>query len=107
MRRCINRRKPVPERTDRGGTLRYAWLRAPPLRQMQKTKPNPRSECLTQKPSYEGGQSAACPPSQAECDGWWARRFATESAREEARMFCEELVADEAFVPPERDLIAA
>jgi uncharacterized protein (DUF2336 family) len=35
------------------------------------------------------------------------RRFATESAREEARMFCEELVADEAFVPPERDLIAA
>ena len=24
------------------------------------------------------------------------RRFATESAREEARMFCEELVADEA-----------
>jgi len=35
------------------------------------------------------------------------RRFATESAREEARMFCEELVADEAFVPPIRDLIAA
>src|SRR5205809_5252341 len=35
------------------------------------------------------------------------RRFATESAREEARVFCEELVADEAFVPPERDLIAA
>ena len=35
------------------------------------------------------------------------RRFATESAREEARMFCEELVADEAFVPPLRDLIAA
>ena len=35
------------------------------------------------------------------------RRFATESAREEARMFCEELVADEAYVPPERDLIAA
>jgi uncharacterized protein (DUF2336 family) len=35
------------------------------------------------------------------------RRFATESAREEARMFCEELVADEAHVPPERDLIAA
>ena len=25
------------------------------------------------------------------------RRFATESAREEARMFCEELVADEAL----------
>jgi len=35
------------------------------------------------------------------------RRFATESAREEARMFCEELVADEAHVPPTRDLIAA
>ena len=35
------------------------------------------------------------------------RRFATESAREEARMFCDELVADEAFVPPVRDLIAA
>ena len=35
------------------------------------------------------------------------RRFATESARDEARMFCEELVADEAFVPAPRDLIAA
>jgi uncharacterized protein (DUF2336 family) len=35
------------------------------------------------------------------------RRFATESAREEARMFCEELIADEAHVPPARDLIAA
>jgi uncharacterized protein (DUF2336 family) len=35
------------------------------------------------------------------------RRFATESARDEARAFCEELVADEAFVPPVRDLIAA
>jgi uncharacterized protein (DUF2336 family) len=35
------------------------------------------------------------------------RRFATESAREEARAFCEELVADEAHVPPVRDLIAA
>ncbi|HMM90649.1 DUF2336 domain-containing protein [Bradyrhizobium sp.] len=35
------------------------------------------------------------------------RRFATESAREEARAFCEELVADEAFVPARRDLIAA
>ncbi len=30
------------------------------------------------------------------------RRFATESAREEARMFCDELMADEAT-----DLIAA
>ena len=35
------------------------------------------------------------------------RRFATESAREEARAFCEELVADEANVPTARDLIAA
>jgi uncharacterized protein (DUF2336 family) len=35
------------------------------------------------------------------------RRFATESAREEARAFCEELVADEVHVPPARDLIAA
>jgi uncharacterized protein (DUF2336 family) len=34
------------------------------------------------------------------------RRFATESAREEARAFCEELVADEAFVPMARDLAA-
>jgi hypothetical protein len=53
---CINRRKPVPERTDRGGTLRYAWLRAPPLHRMQKNTSKPRLGCLTQKPSYEGGQ---------------------------------------------------
>ena len=33
------------------------------------------------------------------------RRFATESAREEARLFCDELVAEEALVP--YDLIAA
>ena len=59
---CINRRKPVPERTDRGGTLRYAWLRAPPLLRMQKITSKPRSGCLTPKPSYEGGQSEACPP---------------------------------------------
>ena len=57
---CIYRRKPVPERTDRGGTLRYAWLRAPPIRQMLKTKPKPRSGRLTQKPSYEGGQRRTC-----------------------------------------------
>ena len=36
---CINRRKPVPERTDRGGTLRYAWLRAPPLRRIPQNQP--------------------------------------------------------------------
>jgi uncharacterized protein (DUF2336 family) len=35
------------------------------------------------------------------------RRFATESAREEARMFCGELVADEAVAPIHHDLIAA
>ncbi|MBR0845249.1 DUF2336 domain-containing protein [Bradyrhizobium liaoningense] len=35
------------------------------------------------------------------------RRFATESAREEARLFCDELVADEAIVPVYDDLIAA
>src|SRR5712671_3268212 len=35
------------------------------------------------------------------------RRFATESAREEARMFCEELVAEEAIAPVGHDLIAA
>jgi uncharacterized protein (DUF2336 family) len=35
------------------------------------------------------------------------RRFATESAREEARLFCEELVAEQAIAPPQHDLIAA
>src|ERR1700687_857103 len=35
------------------------------------------------------------------------RRFATESAREEARMFCDELIADEAVAPIQRQLIAA
>jgi uncharacterized protein (DUF2336 family) len=35
------------------------------------------------------------------------RRFAAESAREEARMFCDELVADEAIAPIEHELIAA
>src|SRR5438552_12824683 len=34
-------------------------------------------------------------------------RFATGSAREEARMFCQELVADEAVAPIGNDLIAA
>ena len=33
------------------------------------------------------------------------RRFAAESAREEARMFCDELIAEEAIAP--HDLIAA
>src|SRR6202030_1025069 len=35
------------------------------------------------------------------------RRFATESAREEARMFCDELVAEQAVAPIHHDLIAA
>jgi len=35
------------------------------------------------------------------------RRFATESAREEARMFCDELMADEAIAPVQPELIAA
>jgi hypothetical protein len=35
------------------------------------------------------------------------RRFATESAREEARMFCEELAAEAAIAPLQHDLIAA
>ena len=35
------------------------------------------------------------------------RRFATESAREEARMFCDELVAEETVAPVHHDLIAA
>src|SRR6186713_1148970 len=35
------------------------------------------------------------------------RRFATESAREEARLFCDELVADDAVDPVYDDLIAA
>jgi hypothetical protein len=33
------------------------------------------------------------------------RRFATESAREEARLFCDELLAEQPFAP--HDLIAA
>ena len=35
------------------------------------------------------------------------RRFATESAREEARMFCDDLIADEAVAPIQHELIAA
>jgi uncharacterized protein (DUF2336 family) len=35
------------------------------------------------------------------------RRFATESAREEARLFCEELVTESAILPVYDDLIAA
>ena len=55
MSNCINRRKLVPERVDRGGTLRYAWLRAPPLRHAIKIKPKPQLGCLTQETPYEGG----------------------------------------------------
>jgi uncharacterized protein (DUF2336 family) len=35
------------------------------------------------------------------------RRFATESAREEARLFCDELAAEAAIAPVQHDLIAA
>ena len=35
------------------------------------------------------------------------RRFATESAREEARLFCDELMAEDAIAPLDHDLIAA
>src|SRR6202451_645924 len=35
------------------------------------------------------------------------RRFATESARDEARLFCDELVAEQAVAPIHHDLIAA
>src|SRR5258707_537513 len=35
------------------------------------------------------------------------RRFATESAREEARMFCDELLADDFVTPLQHDLLAA
>jgi uncharacterized protein (DUF2336 family) len=35
------------------------------------------------------------------------RRFATESAREEARLFCDELIAEEAVAAMQHDLIAA
>ena len=35
------------------------------------------------------------------------RRFATESAREEARLFCDELAAEETVAPVQHDLIAA
>jgi uncharacterized protein (DUF2336 family) len=35
------------------------------------------------------------------------RRFATESAREEARMFCDEVVAEQAIAPVQHGLIAA
>jgi uncharacterized protein (DUF2336 family) len=35
------------------------------------------------------------------------RRFATESAREEARMFCDDLMAEEAIAPLQHQLIAA
>src|SRR5262249_58758107 len=35
------------------------------------------------------------------------RRFATESAREEARQFCDDLLADDAIAPLHHDLIAA
>ena len=36
MNSCIDRRKLIPERVDRSGTLRYAWVRAPPRRRSLK-----------------------------------------------------------------------
>jgi len=54
---CIDRRKPVPARLDRGDTLRYAWLRAPPRSARTLTNPKPQSGCLTQDAPYEGGQA--------------------------------------------------
>src|SRR2546430_2304932 len=53
------RRNPFPPSRDRGGTLRYAWLRAPPLPRTPKIKPEPPARRLTQKASYEGGVSEA------------------------------------------------
>ena len=35
------------------------------------------------------------------------RRFATESAREEARLFCDELIAEETIAPAQYGQIAA
>ena len=60
MSNCIYRSKLVPERVDRGGTLRYAWLRAPPLRHALKINPKPHLGCLTQEAPYEGGQRRPC-----------------------------------------------
>ena len=78
MSNCINRRKLVPERVDRGGTLRYAWLRAPPLRHAIKIKPKPQLGCLSQEAPYEGGQSVSVPTIQDEvADRRWARRKST------------------------------
>ena len=56
---CINRRKPVPALLDRGGTLRYAWLRAPP-RSRSFRKPTKPLGRLTQEAPYEGGQPRPC-----------------------------------------------
>jgi hypothetical protein len=74
---CIYRWKLVPERVDRGGTLRYAWLRAPPLRHALKISPKPHLGCLTQEAPYEGGQRRACAVPTIQdynVDSWWARR---------------------------------
>jgi hypothetical protein len=48
-------RKPIPVQHDRGGTLRYAWLRAPPLHRSPKTTNPILSGCLTNRAPYEGG----------------------------------------------------
>ena len=53
-----SKRKPIPVQHDRGGTLRYAWLRAPPLYKSTKTTNPILSGCLTNHAPYEGGLSA-------------------------------------------------
>ncbi len=90
MSNCINRRKLVPERVDRGGTLRYAWLRAPPLRHAIKIEPKPQLGCLTQEAPYEGGQSQRV--ANARADG--VPTISSERwARPEARL-CPPLVIE-------------
>ena len=69
MSNCINRRKLVPERVDRGGTLRYAWLRAPPLRHAIKIKPKPQLGCLSQEAPYEVASYFGLAPSPWQSGG--------------------------------------
>jgi hypothetical protein len=86
---CINRRKLVPERVDRGGTLRYAWLRAPPLRHAIKIKPKPHLGCLTQEAPYEGGQRCFCavPTIRRQSHPEWWEHFHVRSSNYGGR-FC-------------------
>jgi hypothetical protein len=55
---CSNRRKPVLAHKTRGGALRSAWLRAPPL-PPELTKPNHQPiEALDPKPHMRVGKGA-------------------------------------------------